>query len=124
MKLKIWPPGKEMWTCQQENGFRVTAASLTQYTGVSHSSHLDCFYRLTLNDDGGLTISCPTLPDQVIEPEGKDYFFYKDPRRNVKNMFVSFTRDKKGKVDGFYIRHVRMPHHRFDKVTVSEATAK
>jgi len=88
-----------------------------QYTGRFYSSHLDYFLRIVQDENGKLIIKRPTVPDAILDPNSKDQFIVEQKNGAYSvYMMATFTKNKKGEIDGFTLQDSRMMHHRFDKV--------
>ena len=69
------------------------------------------------NQEGQLKIKRPTLSDKLMEPYGENRFFFEGDTGAYKFYTVAtFSKNKKGEVDGFTLQDSRMMHHRFNKV--------
>src|SRR5690606_16409490 len=118
MEMKIWlPDGDQMNLKKGNTVINATSEYLTQYTGEYHSRHLDFYCRIASNEKGQLVIRRPTIADKQLIPDGKDRFLFEMQDGDAGWYVVAeFTRGKNGKVDGINMQHVRMMHHRFEKV--------
>ena len=99
----IWKPSKEQ---------------LNDFAGKYYSPHLDFYWTLLINDDGKLLIRRPTIPDVELTPESEDVFtLLVDKYSNAPpfEVFVSFHRDKGGRITHFTVSDPRLMHQRFDK---------
>ena len=102
---------------REETKVKVTKAYLQQFTGRFYSPHLDYYFRIVQNQEGQLIIKRPTLSDKTMEPYGENRFFFEGDT-GAYNFYTvaTFTKNKKGEVDGFNLQDSRMMHHRFNKV--------
>lgn len=118
MKLKIWVPDGQLWEFKREEGNeKMNNNYLKQFTGRFYSPHLDYYFRIILNDAGQLIIKRPTVSDKTMETYGDNSFFF-EGETGAYNFYTraTFTKNKKGEIDGFNLQDSRMMHHRFDKV--------
>lgn len=118
MLMKIWLPDGDQMNLKKGNSMvHASPEYLRQFTGEYHSRHLDFYCRIAFNEEGGLVIRRATISDKLLIPDGKDRFLFEMQDGDAGWYVVAeFTRDKKGKVDGINMQHVRMMHHRFEKV--------
>ncbi|HYG19827.1 MAG TPA: hypothetical protein VD816_12905 [Ohtaekwangia sp.] len=87
-----------------------------QFTGEYHSRHLDFYCRIVLTDNQ-LVIRRATIVDKVLIPVEENRFLFEMESGGSRwYVAATFTKDKRGKVDGINLQHVRMMHHRFEKV--------
>ena len=119
MNLQAWSfDGSEQKMFQrEETTLKVTNAYLQQFTGRFYSPHLDYYFRIVQNEKGQLTIKRPTVSDKAMEAYGKNRFFF-EGETGAYNFYTvaTFTKNKKGEVNGFALQDSRMMHHRFEKV--------
>lgn len=93
---------------------------LQKLTGKYYSKHLDFYLTIVLNDEGKLVVKRPTISDKILEPHSLTQFklpteFFET---NYESTFwVNFYFDATGMPTHFDVRHGRLMHHRFDKVT-------
>lgn len=118
IKLQAWTPDGQVLTFYKEiNKAVVDKKYLEQFTGQYYSPHLDYYCRILLNDNGQLIIRRPTLSDKVLESyRDNSFLFEMEHRTDAWYVKATFTKDKNGKVDGINMQHIRMMHHRFDKI--------
>jgi CubicO group peptidase (beta-lactamase class C family) len=93
---------------------------LQKLTGKYYSKHLDFYLTIVLSDEGKLVVKRPTIADKVLEPHSPDEFklpteFYET--NYEVNFRVHFYFNDAGKPTHFDVRHGRLMHHRFDKVS-------
>lgn len=103
---------------REGSGYEWNDPAWKKYTGLYYSKHLGYYFRLLLNDYNELIIRRPTVTDKVLVPYGDNEFvFYMESGIGSGwNVQLLFTMDKKGEPTGFVLRHVRMMHHRFERV--------
>lgn len=93
---------------------------LTKLAGKYYSKHLDFYLTIVLSDEGKLVVKRPTIADKVLQPYSVDEFRlptdFQDTNYEV-NFRVHFYFDDAGKPTYFDVRHGRLMHHRFDKVS-------
>ena len=100
---KKWAPSKE---------------ELTMFMGKYHSSHLDYYWNLLLNEQGKIVLKRANMPDTIMEPDGENQFHYigeKGPGDGF-DQWMLFKKDEHGKIRGFTIWSNRVMHHRFEKL--------
>lgn len=116
--LQAWiPDGRVLVFHKEKDRAPVTKSYLQQFTGQFHSPHLDYYCRILLNENGQLIIRRPTLSDKILEPNGDNRFLFEmDHQNDSWYVEAEFTKNETGKVDGIDMQHVRMIHHRFEKV--------
>ena len=93
---------------------------LQKLTGKYYSKHLDFYFTLVLNDEGKLVVKRPTIADKFLQPYSPDEFklpteFYESNYES--NFRVHFYFNHAGKPTHFDVRHGRLMHHRFDKIS-------
>lgn len=90
---------------------------LQQFTGQYYSPHLDYHFSIVLNEKEELIVRRPTVRDVVLTPFNKDQFIM-EGRTGAYSVYswINFTRNKKGRVDGFVHQDSRTMHHRCDKI--------
>jgi CubicO group peptidase (beta-lactamase class C family) len=117
-KMRAWSSdGKVMNFVKSDKAINVSTAYLQQFAGEYHSRHLDFYCRIILDENNQLIIRRPTISDKVLVPDGKNKFLFEMEAGGDRWYVVAvFTKNKKGDVDGINMQHVRMMHHRFDKV--------
>lgn len=92
---------------------------LQKLTGKYYSKHLDFYLTIELSDEGKL-VKRPTISDKILEPHSRNEFklpaeFFET---NYESSFlVHFYFDDTGNPSHFDVRHGRLMHHRFDKVS-------
>lgn len=118
MQFKMWLPNGEVKVYQQhENNLKINKPQLQQFVGKYYSPHLDYYFRVVLDEKDQLIVKRPTLSDVKLEPYGENSFLLQaDTGGYFVYTVITFTRNKKGQVDGFDIRYSRLMHHRFEKV--------
>lgn len=119
MKLEAVSPGfKETMEKQKLNPTGLTADYLKQLTGLYYSKHLNYYFTIQLNEQNDLVIKRPTISDKLLIPYSKNQFiFYMESGMGEGwNVLTGFTFNQKGEVTGFNLQHIRMMHHRFEKI--------
>ncbi len=118
MKMQVWSPGGDLLTfVKTNNETRHSRAYLQSFVGEYHSKHLDFYSRVILNENNELVLRRPTISDKILVPDGENRFLFEMEGGNDSWYVVAiFTKDAKGEVNGIDMQHVRMMHHRFDKV--------
>ncbi|MBC7935514.1 MAG: serine hydrolase, partial [Rhizobacter sp.] len=94
-----------------------TTEELKMFTGKYYSRHLDYYWNFDLNEQGKMVLKRATMPDVIIEPDGKNQFHYiaeKNPGDGF-DQWILFNRDIQGKVNGLTVWSTRVMHHRFNK---------
>lgn len=96
----------------------LSAEYLNQFTGLFYSQHLDYYFTIILNENQDLIIKRPTVTDKNLTPysDNQFIFFMESGMGEGWNVLTSFTFNKIGEVTGFNLQHIRMMHHRFEKV--------
>jgi CubicO group peptidase (beta-lactamase class C family) len=114
----ILPDGEVLHFSKDENQLNYSAVFLRQFQGQYHSKHLDYYLRILANDKGELIIRRPTISDKVLIPYGPNRFLF-EMESGADSWYVvaTFTKNAAGEVDGINMQHMRMMHHRFDKVS-------
>lgn len=118
MKLEAWPGDRnELLLFYRNEDMKITKEYLQQFTGQYHSSHLDYYFRIVVNEEDQLVIKRPTVSDKIMEPYGKNRFIF-EMETGGYSVYetVTFSINSKGEVDGFNVQDSRLMHHRFDKV--------
>jgi CubicO group peptidase (beta-lactamase class C family) len=118
MNMQAWTPdGTRINFVRAKNANNFSKEYLQQYAGEYHSKHLDFYCRIVLNENNQLVIRRPTISDKVLVPDGENRFLFEmEAGGDGWYVVAVFTKNEKGKVDGINMQHVRMMHHRFDKV--------
>ena len=118
MKMQAWSPdGSVMNFTKVKTVVNNSKDYLEQFTGEYHSRHLDFYCRIVLNENNQLIIRRPTISDKLLIPDGENKFLFEMEAVGDRWYVVAqFTKNEKGEVDGINMQHVRMMHHRFDKV--------
>lgn len=117
-EMQVWAPdGSIMKFKKTKTAAKVSRQYLEQFTGEYHSAHLDFYCRIVLTEDGQLVIRRPTIVDKILIPDDENRFLFEmETDGGGWYVVAMFTKDKKGKVNGINLQHVRMMHHRFEKV--------
>lgn len=117
-KMQAWSPdGTTIDFIRSDKTNNASTKYLQQFAGEYHSKHLDFYCRIVLNENNQLVIRRPTISDKVLVPDGEYKFLFEMEAGGDSWYVVAlFTKNKKGKIDGLNMQHVRMMHHRFDKV--------
>lgn len=119
MKMEAWQGAGEnpLIFLRAEGKKDLDKETSKQYTGRFYSSHLDYYLRIIQDENGKLIIKRPTVPDAILDPNSKDQFIVEQKNGAYSvYMMATFTKNKKGEIDGFTLQDSRMMHHRFDKV--------
>lgn len=119
MRMKAWPADESpaMNFTQLKPVVNTSTEYLQQFTGQYHSKHLDFYCRIVLNEQNQLLIRRPTIADKLLLPHGENSFLFEmEAGGDSWYVVAEFTKNKQGQVDGINMQHVRMMHHRFDKV--------
>jgi CubicO group peptidase (beta-lactamase class C family) len=95
-------------TFQKVNRIKLTPAQLQEYTGEFYSPELDTKYSITPNDSL-LLVKTPRNEEMKFSPFIKDMFY--------GDFNISFSRDKKNKINGFFITTERVRNLYFEKLT-------
>lgn len=117
-KMLAWPPdGSFLSFKKTTTAPDYTKNYLQQFTGQYHSKHLDYYCRIVFNEKNELVIRRPTISDKPLIPDGDNRFLFEmEAGGDSWYVIAMFTKNKKGEIDGINMQHVRMMHHRFDKV--------
>jgi CubicO group peptidase (beta-lactamase class C family) len=97
-----------------------TKEYLQNITGKYYSKHLDFYLTIVLSDEGKLVVKRPTIADKVLEPYSADEFKLPTDFHETNyevNFRVHFYFNNTGKPTHFDVRHGRLMHHRFDKIS-------
>ena len=118
MRMQVWPTdGNEVMTFVRKDILSDSGKSLEKFTGQYHSKHLDFYCRIVLDENNRLIMRRPTIADKELLFYGENRFLFEMEAGNGGWYAVAeFSTNKAGKVDGFNVQHVRLMHHRFDKV--------
>ena len=92
---------------QQEPPPELSERELAGYVGAYYSVELDVSYEIALND-GSLVVRRRKFDDREMNPAGDDLF-------NAGQRY-QFTRDDRGRVDGFELTTGRVRNLRFERV--------
>jgi hypothetical protein len=90
---------------------------LQSYTGKYYSKHLDYYFTIILNEKNELVLKRPTIADKQLEPYAENQFIFhlEDGMGSGWNVLMKFTFDN-NLITGFDLQHIRLMHHRFEKV--------
>ena len=119
MELAVWvPDGTNLYFQRSTNMATPTNEYLQQFTGNYYSPHLDFYCRIVLNEKNELVLKRPTISDKTLVPNGKDLFLFEMESGGGDSWYVrtEFTRNANGQLNGIEMQHIRMMHHRFEKV--------
>lgn len=118
MIMKAWAlDGTTMSFVQVPSPAGITSDYLRRFTGEYHSKHLDFYCRIVLDPNGQLILRRPTISDKPLIPDGENRFLFEmDAGGDRWYVVAQFTENESGEVDGIDMQHVRMMHHRFDKL--------
>jgi len=99
---KQWLPSKE---------------DLKTFTGKYYSKHLDYYWNFDLNEQNEMVFKRATMPDAIIEPDGKNQFHYiaEKGQGDGFDQWILFNKDTQGKIIGLTVWCTRVMHHRFEK---------
>jgi CubicO group peptidase (beta-lactamase class C family) len=91
---------------------------LQQFTGKFYSKHLDYYFTIVLDENSKLILKRPTIADKELEPYAENQFLFimEDGMSSPWNVLMKFTMDNNTVINGFDLQHVRLMHHRFDKI--------
>jgi CubicO group peptidase (beta-lactamase class C family) len=119
MKLEaVSPTFIETMERNKFDSLGVSTKYLKQFTGLYYSKHLDYYFKIELNNSNELILKRPTVSEKVLTPYGENQFIFlmESGMGEGWNVLTSFTFNHKGDVNGFSLQHIRMIHHRFEKV--------
>lgn len=118
MNMQLWPPdGSVMNFIKVKTIDHLSKDYLKQFAGEYHSKHLDFYFRIVLGENGQLLIRRPTISDKGLLPDGENRFLFEMEAGGDSWYVVAvFTKNEKGVIDGINMQHIRLMHHRFDKV--------
>jgi hypothetical protein len=103
--------GQRPVTFRREPPFKPDAAALSGYAGRYRSDELDVVYDVA-PADSGLTVKHPKLGTVRLQPLFPDAF---QGSGETIGFLARFTRDAKGRVDGFLVTAGRVRRVRFEK---------
>ena len=93
-------------TFEKVDRIKLTAEQLQEYKGEFYSPELDTKYRITAND-GELLVKIPRNEEMQFSPFIKDMFY--------GDFNILFSRDKKNKINGFFLTSGRVRNLYFKK---------
>ncbi|MBL7739919.1 MAG: serine hydrolase [Chitinophagaceae bacterium] len=91
---------------------------LAGFKGKYHSRHLDYYWYIVQDENGGLLLRRSNLPDVPITPDGINQFHYtgeKYPDAGFDS-WILFNRNNSGEITGLTVWSGRVMHHRFARV--------
>jgi len=97
--------------------WRPDQGELKEFEGIYYSKHLDYYWSFNLNEQGKLVLKRATMPDAVIEPDGKNQFHYIAEKGQGAgfDQWIRFNKNTSGIITGLTVYSARVMHHRFDK---------
>jgi len=117
MKFSVFLPDDSQIPHYRKNNIQTPPKEiLQQYTGKYYSPHLDFYCRIVFDEGGGLVLRRATIADKKLISNGKDRFLFEMEGAGGLYVETVFMRNNVGQVTGIDMQHVRMMHHRFDKV--------
>ncbi|HSR40139.1 MAG TPA: serine hydrolase domain-containing protein, partial [Phnomibacter sp.] len=119
MRMQAWPAdgSPTIKYVRAPSATNYSTAYLRQFTGRYYSRHLDFYCSIVLNDSNLLVLRRPTIADKPLVTYGTDRFIFEmESGSDSWYVMATFSRNAEGKVDGIDMQHIRMMHHRFDKV--------
>jgi CubicO group peptidase (beta-lactamase class C family) len=106
-QLEVFTEGAGRNTYKKVNKFVLPATGLEEYIGSFYSSELDTKYSVSVNDSS-LIIKIPRNDEMKLSPLMKDIF--------TGNFIVRFQRNKKNKIEGFFLSAGRVRNLYFEKI--------
>lgn len=107
VQLDIFTDGAGRNTYKKINKITLPSTKLEEYQGNFYSSELDTKYSVS-SKDNSLLIKRPKYDDMKLEPLLKDIF--------TGNFIIRFQRNKKDKIEGFYLSAGRVRDLYFEKM--------
>ena len=105
--LEIFTEGAGRNTYKKVNKIASSSAKLEEYQGNFYSSELDAKYSVSIKDSS-LLIKRTRYDDMKLEPLLKDIF--------TRYFIIRFQRNKKDKIEGFFLSGGRVRNLYFEKV--------
>jgi hypothetical protein len=106
-QLEVFTEGAGRITYKKVNKMVLPAAELEEYKGDFYSSELDTKYNVSIKDFS-LQIKIPRNEEMKLSPLLKDVF--------TSNFTIRFQRNKKNKIEGFYLSAGRVRNLYFEKM--------
>ncbi len=106
-QLETYTVGSGRNNYKKVNKMVLPASELEAYKGVFYSSELDTKYILSIKDNS-LQIKIPRNEEIKLEPLIKDIF--------TGGLIIRFNRNKKDKIEGFYLSAGRVRNLYFEKI--------
>ena len=106
-QLEVFTEGAGRITYKKVNKMVLPAAELEEYKGDFYSSELDTKYNVSIKDFS-LQIKIPRNEEMKLSPLSKDVF--------TSNFTIRFQRNKKNKIEGFYLSAGRVRNLYFEKM--------
>jgi Beta-lactamase len=106
-QLALFTEGAGKSTYQKVTKMVLPAAKLEEYKGIFYSAELDTKYEVFIRDSS-LQVKRPRYDDIKVEPLLKDIF--------TGNFIFRFQRNKKGKIEGFYLSAGRVRNLYFERL--------
>lgn len=103
IRLREWAPSAEL---------------LRRVAGRYHNAHLDYYWTLLVNEEGGLVLRAPTLADTKVEPYQENEFLLRHEKYPglPARFWIRFHENERGEVTHLTVWNPRLMHHRFDRV--------
>ncbi len=106
-QLEVFTEGAGLNTYKKANKMVLPATELEAYKGNFYSSELDTKYILSIKDNS-LQLKIPRDDNIKLEPLLKDIF--------TAGLIIRFQRNKKDKIEGFYLSAGRVRNLYFEKI--------
>lgn len=106
-QLELFTEGAGKSTYQKVTKMVLPAANLEEYKGIFYSAELDTKYEVFIKDSS-LQVKRPRYDDVKVEPLLKDIF--------TGNFIIRFQRNKKDKIEGFYLSAGRVRNLYFERL--------
>jgi CubicO group peptidase (beta-lactamase class C family) len=108
-QLDVYTEGAGRYTYKKVNKIALSFEKLEEFQGNFYSSELDTKYSVSIKDSI-LLIKRSKLDDMTLEPLLKDIF------TGSFNTIIRFQRNKKDKIEGFYLSSGRVRNLYFEKI--------
>lgn len=106
-QLDLFTEGAGRSTYQKVTKMVLPAVNLEEYKGIFYSAELDTKYEVFIKDSS-LQVKRPRYDDVKVEPLLKDIF--------TGNLIIRFQRNKKDKIEGFYLSAGRVRNLYFERL--------
>ena len=106
-QLEVYAEGAGLSTYKKLSKYLLSVPELEEFKGDFYSSELDTKYTVYIKDNI-LQIKRPRYDDIKVEPLLKDIF--------TGNFIIRFQRNKKDKIEGFFLSAGRVRNLYFEKV--------